>query len=194
MSCYDEIGSRRLDSWDEDNLSLALLRYKPSNSDATDQASQFILGFKNFDLSCVQVAMMQVYDAVRRFSEDWRRDFGCRYIVPVPSHAALQVAQPSKMVCHFIASMFPWLQYPEQLLFRKRSVLAAHMARFSGERPTANEHFESLGCKKTDLAGAGIILFDDVRTTGSTSQGCRWRLQQDTGCGDVVRVFLGKTG
>jgi hypothetical protein len=94
-------------------------------------------------------------------------------------------------LCRFMSSVFPFLQYPEDLLFRKQSVRPSHMA-LPWERPTPNDHFESLACKKADLAGAGVILFDDVRTTGSTSQGCRWRLQQ-AGCGHVVRIFLGKT-
>jgi hypoxanthine-guanine phosphoribosyltransferase len=88
--------------------------------------------------------------------------------------------------------MFPWLQYPEGLLFRRESINPAHLA-YPGQRPTSMEHFQSLGCRKADLEGAGVILFDDIITTGDTSQACKRRLQQDTKCGEVVRPFLGKT-
>jgi predicted amidophosphoribosyltransferase len=39
---------------------------------------------------------------------------------------------------------------------------------------------------------AGVLLFDDVRTTGSTSLACRWRLQRDVNAGQVVRLFLAR--
>lgn len=95
-------------------------------------------------------------------------------------------------MCGFIAKMFPWLDYPQELLFRKETMNAAHLA-YPGQRPTATEHFQSLGCRKADLDGAGLILFDDMRATGNTSQACGWRLQQDAKCGEVVRLFLART-
>ena len=189
---FSHIGRQRIDFWDEDNLSLSLFRYRPGKSGQTDEATQFILRFKESDSACLPVALMQVYEALGRFSEDWKCELGCRYIVPVPSHLAHEVSPSSKLVCRFIAKMFPWLQYPEDLLFRKESVTPAHLA-YLGRRPTSTEHFESLGCNKADLEGAGVILFDDVRTTGDTSQACKRRLQLDTRCGEVVRLFLGRT-
>jgi predicted amidophosphoribosyltransferase len=188
---YSDIGRKRIDFWDEDNLSLSLFRYKPGKS-GTDEVTQFILGFKALDSACLQAAAMQIYDAVGKFSEDWKREQDCRHIVPVPSHIAHKVSPSSKLVCHFIAKKFPWLQYPEELLFRRESVIPAHQA-YPGQRPTSMEHFESLGCSKVDLGRAGVILFDDVRTTGDTSQACKRRLQLDAKCGEVVRLFLGRT-
>jgi predicted amidophosphoribosyltransferase len=189
---FSGIGRKRIDFWDEDNLSLSLFRYKPGKSGQTDDVTQFILGFKNGDPECFKEAMIQVYNAVGKFEEDWKSERGCRYIVPVPSHVAHQVSESSHMLCKVLDSMFPWLQYPEGLLFRKESVVAAHQA-YPGQRPTSTKHFESLGCSKTDLGGAGVILFDDIRTTGDTSQACKRRLQVDTGCSEVVRLFLGRT-
>jgi predicted amidophosphoribosyltransferase len=189
---YSNIGRERIDFWDEDNLSLSLFGYKSGKLGQTDKASQFVLCFKESGAACLSTACVQVYEALGKFSEDWKRKFDCRYIVPVPSHLAHEVSPSSKLMCGFIAKMFPWLQYPEKLLFRKESVPAAHLA-YPGQRPTSTEHFQSLGCSDADLAGAGVILFDDMRTTGNTSQACRWRLQQDAKCGEVVRLFLART-
>lgn len=189
---YSNIGRRRIDFWDEDNLSLSLFRYRPGKSGQTDEATQFILRFKECDVDCLPVALMEVYDAVGKFSENWKHELGCRYIVPVPSHLAQKISPSSRLMCRFIAKMFPWLQYPEELLFRKETVEPAHLAH-PWQRPTSTEHFESLGCSKADFNGDGVILFDDIRTTGDTSQACRRRLRQDTRCGEVVRVFLGRT-
>src|SRR5260370_21281499 len=113
-----------------------------------------------------------------RFAEEWKREFGCRYIVPVLSQLACNFSPSSKLVCRFIVRMFPWLQYPEELLFRRENVTPAHLA-YPGQRPTSTEHFQSLGCNNAGLGGAGLILFDDIVTTGDTSQACIRRLQQD---------------
>jgi len=133
---------------------------------------------------------MHVLDAMGKYLETWKNDFDCRYVVPVPSHRAGQVCEFSQLICCFICYEFPWLNYPERLLFRKESIRASHQS-LPDQRPTYGEHLKSLGCENVDLKRAGVILFDDVRTTGTTSQACRGRLQQDTNCGEVVRVFLG---
>ncbi|MGA9527241.1 MAG: hypothetical protein WBS24_03910 [Terriglobales bacterium] len=188
---YSNISRERVDFWDADNLSLSLFRYKPVRSALPDTATQFILGFKNVDSDCLKASWMQVHDAMKKYSEDWKRDYGCRYILPVPSHTAYQISPSSDSVCRFIAKMFPWLQYPERLLFRRESVVPAHL--YPAQRPTVTEHRESLRCRRSDLGGAGVILFDDVRTTGNTSQACRRRLRDDANAGEVVRLFLGRT-
>lgn len=190
---YSDIGRRRIDYWDEDNLLLSLFRYKPGKSGQTDQATQLILGFKNSDPVCLSAALRQVKDAVERFAEIWQCELGCCHIVPVPSHIAHEVSPSLKLACRFIAKMSPWLQYPEELLFRRESVIPTHLA-FPGQRPIYMEHLESLGCSKADLRRTGVILFDDVRTTGDTSQACKRRLQLDAKCGEVVRLFLGNAG
>ncbi len=189
---YSNIGRERRDYWDAYNLSLSLFRYKPVEIGQTDTATQFVLCFKESGSACLSSACVQVYEAIGKFSEEWRGELGCRYIVPVPSHLARKVSPSSKLMCGFIAKMFPWLQYREELLFPESDVPAAHLA-YPGQRPTATEHFHSLRCSKADLAGAGVILFDDVRATGNTSLACKWRLQQDANCGEVVRLFLSRT-
>jgi len=184
---------KRIDFWDEDNLSLSLFPYRPVCRGRNDEATRLVLGFKNFEHEYLDEAVRHAHDAFRKFAERWTGDFGCRYIVPVPRHTANQVSLSSKVLCGVLSDMFPWLEYRERLLFRRTSVPQAHMAR-PWKRPTPTEHFESLACRDADLVvGAGIILFDDVRTSGNTSQGCRWRLKQDTRCGEVIRVFLGRT-
>ena len=43
--------------------------------------------------------------------------------------------------------------------------------------------------------GQGLVLFDDVRTQGDTTQACIHRVMEATTCSreHVVRVFLAKT-
>lgn len=189
---YSDIRRDRIDCWDADNLSLSLFRYKPGESGLSDKVTQFILQCKNSDSGCLQAATVQVYDAIREVSEDWKGEYDCRYIVPAPSHIAHKVSYSSRFVCHFVAKMLPWLRYPEELLFRKKNTMPAHLAYYR-ERPSPSEHFESIGCSKADLGGAGVIFFDDVRTTGNTSLACKWRLQKNANAGEVVRLFLGRT-
>lgn len=182
--------SQRIDFWDEDNRSLSLFRYKPGAAGESDPVTQFILGSKDPDSIYHTTATEEVFDALSKFLDQWKNDFDCRYFLPVPSHTAYNVPPASKKLCRFMARAFE-LQYPEDLLYRAISVPPAHMAR-SWERLTPPQHFESLRCSNADLRGAGVVLFDDVRTTGNTSQACRWRLQGHTNCGEVVRLFLGR--
>lgn len=192
---YSDIGRELFVHWDEDNLSLSLFRYKPVKLGQPDKATQFVLCFKESGSACLSTACVQVYEALGKILDAWKREnreFGLRYVVPVPSHLAGKVSLSSDLMYAFIAKMFPWLQYPKELLFRKEDVPAAHLA-YHGQRLTAPEQFQSLGCRTADLDGAGVILFDDVRATGNTSLACKWRLQQDAKCGEVVRLFLART-
>jgi predicted amidophosphoribosyltransferase len=178
----------RVGDWDEDNLSFSLFPYRPGGNHA---ATQFILGFKNSDPACVATALLQAYEALRDPVERWKEEFNCRYIVPVPGHLAHTISPSSAAMCSYLAGVFN-LEYSEKLLFRKESTPPLHMAR-PWERLTPLEHFKTLGCAGINLQTAGVVLFDDVRTTGATSCAAKWRLQTDTGCGEVVRVFLGNT-
>jgi hypothetical protein len=138
---YNDIGRERFVYWDEDNLSLSLFRYKPGKI-RTDKATQFVLCFKESGSACFSTAC--VYEALGKILEDWKREkreFDFRYVVPVPSHLAHEVSASSKLICGFISKMFPWLQYPGELLFREEDMPAAHLA-YPGQRPTATEQFQ----------------------------------------------------
>lgn len=133
--------------------------------------------------------MLEVYEIVRGYIEEWKRDYSCRYIVrtlqPLTNYRLTQET------CARIASIFR-LEYPEGLLFRESTVRSSHMASY-WQRLSVKEQFDSLGCRRTNLAGAGVVLFDDVRNTGNTSDACRRRLRDDAKCGEVIRLFLART-
>lgn len=75
---YSDIGQEGIDSWDEVNLSLSLFRYEPGKLGRTDKATQFILCFKEFGSDCFSDAVAQVFEAMERFAESWKREFDCR--------------------------------------------------------------------------------------------------------------------
>jgi predicted amidophosphoribosyltransferase len=172
---------------------LSLFVFKTVRSGQADEVTKFIHAFKaSKDHECFKAAIVEVYDAAGESIEGWKPEsnYNCRYVVPVPSSRAHEVSAFSKDMCSFIASTFH-LEYPERLLFRERSVLPSHMATY-WQRLSVKDQFDSLGCSKANLAGAGVILFDDIVNTGDTSQACKRRLQ-DAKCGEVVRLFLGRT-
>lgn len=189
---WSKIRGKRNICWSWDNLSLSLFVYKTAGSVQADEVTQFIHAFKaSKDHECFKAAIVEVYGAAGESVEEWKREYNCRYVVPVPSSRAHEIAAFSADMCSFIASTFH-LEYPERLLFRERSVPPSHMANY-WQRLSVKEQCDSLGCRDTNLAGAGIILFDDVRNTGNTSDACRRRLRDNTKCGDVVRIFLART-
>lgn len=189
----NELKQKRLNFWDEDNLSFSLFPYKPTRGGEADEVSQFILGFKHLDTPNLSEAVYQICDALQRYVAIWKLDFNLQYVLPTPGHRAGHIPESSQLLCRILATQFEFI-YRDDILYRKESIRPSHMTH-PRQRPTASEHFDSLGCLSgANLNGAGVLLFDDVRTTGNTSQACRWRLQEDTKCGDVVRVFLGCTG
>ncbi len=178
--------------WDSVNLSLSLFVYKTVGSGHSDEVSNFIHAFKaSKDTECFKTAMVEVYDAAGEFIEEWKREFDCRYVVPVPSSRAHEISGYSKDMCSFIESTFH-LEYREGLLFRERSVPPSHMANY-WQRLSVKEQCDSLACRETISNGAGVILFDVIRNTGNTSQACRRRLRDDAKCGEVIRLFLART-
>lgn len=178
--------------WSWDNLSLSLFVYRTVGSGQADEITKFILAFKaSIDDECMKAAMVEIYDTAGEYIEEWKQQYNCRYVVPVPSSRAHEISRYSKAVCGFIAKIFH-LEYPEGLLFRERTVPSSHMAAY-WQRLSVKEQFDSLGCRETNLAGAGVILFDDVRNTGYTSQACGRRLREDAKCGEVIRLFLART-
>ncbi|SRR5579871_2115421 len=188
---YEELESKRIDFWDEDNISLSLFPYKPIRSAYEDAPSHFLRSFKRSDQDAVPMAGAHVCQSLVPFVDEWRERFNIKIIVPVPSHTAYRVAPSSKDICRLVARVFK-LSYSENLLFRTETVIPAHMSYF-GRRLSMPEHFQTLACKtNADLEGAGIVLFDDLRTTGHTSQACKRRLRERN-CGEVVRLFLGRT-
>lgn len=178
--------------WDWDNLSLSLFVYKTVRSGQVDEVTKFIHAFKaSKDPECFKAAIVEVYQAAGESIEEWKREHNCRYVVPVPSSRAHEISGYSREMCSFIASTFH-LEFPEGLLFRERSVPPSYMATY-WQRLSIKDQFDSLGCRETNLAGAGVLLFDDIRNTGNTSQACRWRLKDDAECGEVIRLFLART-
>jgi predicted amidophosphoribosyltransferase len=191
---WSKIRGKRDICWSWDNLSLSLFVYKTAGSGQADEVTQFIHAFKaSKDHECFKASIFEVYDAAGESIKEWKQEcnYNCRYVVPVPSSRAHEIAAFSRDMCSFIASTFH-LEYPDRLLSREHSVLPSHMANY-WQRLSVKEQYDSLGCRDTNLAGAGIILFDDVRNTGNTSDACRRRLRDNTKCGDVVRLFLART-
>jgi predicted amidophosphoribosyltransferase len=187
------IREKRSVCWSWENESLSLFVYRTVGSGQADEVTRFIHAFKaSRDHECFKAAIVEVYDAARESIEEWKTDekINCRYVVPVPSSRAREISGYSKDMCKFIASTFH-LEYREAL-FRERTVPSSHMATY-GEGLSVRDQFDSLACRESNLAGAGVILFDDVLNTGNTSQACRWRLQDDAKCGKVIRLFLART-
>jgi predicted amidophosphoribosyltransferase len=177
--------------WSWENKSLSLFVYRTVGSGQADEVTRFIHAFKaSKDHECFKAAIVEVYEAAGKYIEEWKREYDCRYVVPIPSSRAREISGYSKEMCKFVASTFR-LEYREAL-FRERTVPSSHMATY-WQRLSVKAQCDSLGCRDTNLAGVGVILFDDVRNTGNTSDACRRRLRDDAKCGEVIRLFLART-
>ena len=110
-----------------------------------------------------------------------------KYIIPIPSSTKDKISTSIKELGSEVADKNK-MEYIEALN-RHTSVKSSHLAQ--GDRPTYQDHYDSINCVKS-FRSEKVLLLDDVYTIGSTAQACIDKLIQ-SGVGDIVFITLGKT-
>lgn len=169
-----------------------LLKYSPIR--VGNDATFFILDFKENVDSAVEDAIEMLIPRFKDMEERLRDQFGCRYIVSIPPHAAGRSSVPCERVCAALAHQYGWLTHIPDALVRSENVRKAARSP-TGQRPTTEDHVRTIYFGRRDLkiGNRGIIMVDDVYTTGSVSGACRAVIKSATGCPRVIGVFLGRT-
>jgi len=169
----------------------SVLPYRSKRSGKADQTSQFVLAFKEGVESAVQIAIQVVGDELEKKQGRLLSDIS--HIVCAPPHKKGFASASSEFFCEQVAKRFSLTHMP-RALERTKSVPKAAYAP-PGQRPTYGDHLDSIryAGPAIALSGRGILLFDDVLTSGDTSDACRDILIAATRCKVVVGLFLART-
>lgn len=177
----------------ESPLQLWVLPYYTKRSGNADGVSEFIWNFKDGKSTAVPLAIDLLVKAVAQEEEEIRNTFRCSFICSVPSSQKGCASPVAERVCCELAKKFPWLTHLAGALRRTQTVPRAHLCS-PGNRPTLQKHLDTITYRDNyNLKGQNVLLFDDILTTGNTSDACTLTLQSGAHCGNVVGIFLGKT-
>ncbi len=114
-------------------------------------------------------------------------NISANYVIPIPSSTKDKISMSLKELGTEVADKNK-MKYIEALN-RHTSVKSSHLAQ--GDRPTYQDHYNSINCVKS-FQSEKVLLLDDVYTMGSTAQACIDKLIEK-GVGDIVLITLGKT-
>ena len=89
------------------------------------------------------------------------------YVIPIPSSAKDKISMSLKGLGSEVADKNK-MGYIEALN-RHTPVKSSHLAQ--GDRPTYQDHYDSINCVKS-FRSEKVLLLDDVYTMGSTAQAC----------------------
>jgi predicted amidophosphoribosyltransferase len=180
-----------LNEWEGNNL--WVLPYHTKRSGTADGVSKFIWQFKNGDLEALYTAVQLLSEAIEEHEDTLRSQYECSVIASAPSSRQGFPKSLPESVCSELAKRYRWLAHAPRLLQRIQTVRQAHRCP-PGERPNFGTHIQTIACgAQYNLDGCGVLLFDDVLTTGGTSLACAAILRQEANCGNVVGLFLGRT-
>jgi predicted amidophosphoribosyltransferase len=170
-----------------------LLRYFTKRSGKNNDATAFILAFKENWPKAVKLASKMMIEGLTPYAGRLRDKLKCRYIVAAPPHSQGVAGEQSESLCEAVAEHFTLKHLPGALERTKTVQKAAYAG--PGGRATRQEHEESIRWvgPALDLRKEGIILFDDVLTRGDTSEACGAVIRRATKCALITGIFLGKT-
>lgn len=169
----------------------SVLPYRSKRSGRADDISRFVLAFKESVEAAVEIAIQVVGDELER-----KRGLllnAVSHIVCAPPHSMGFASASNELLCERLAKRFSLTHIPRALERIKPVRKAAYAP--PGERPTKEDHLNSIryAGSALDLRGKGILLFDDVLTSGVTSDACRDILEAATHCKVVIGLFLART-
>lgn len=179
------------DHWHTPNAHATLTYHKPSSTGGkASEAAALVLDFKGGRREAVGYTTSFLEHAVKRYEVYLRDVRRIRYVAAIPGHVAASGYLRLDQVARSLADRFPWLA-SDGIVERVRDVPKSSTAR---ERPAAAVHAASMRWQGPGLTSDdGVLLIDDVLTSGATFAGAQATLRYTTACRSVVGMFLART-
>lgn len=183
--------------WDE-HQNLCLFPYHPKDSPLKNHLTELIWQFKRNEDPAVRIVTQMAVQAFTQNERILRAKRPFWSLVVMPPHEAGKRNLPCEILCARLAMNFSsWLRNLPNALERTGDVEKSSMAKHEGKkRPGFLEHAASISyegpediCTEND----GILLVDDVFTTGNTFDACYGILKDATSCELIIGFFVGKT-
>ena len=183
--------------WDEQQ-NLCLFPYHPKDSPLRNQFTELVWSFKRNEDSAVRTVTQM---AVRAFTQNESKLRAIQpfwYLVAMPPHEAGGHNLPCEILCARLAmNCSSWIHHLPNALERAGDVAKSSMAKHEGKkRPDYWDHAASIsyiGPEEISTEKYGILLVDDVFTTGNTFHACYGILKDATSCESISGFFVGKT-
>jgi predicted amidophosphoribosyltransferase len=143
-------------------------------------------------------AIRKVVEILVPHFRSWEKQIGdidkCRYVLTIPGHEKGKQNLGCDAVANSLCDVFKWLKHIPNGLRRVKTVAKAAHAGSLADRPTYEDHRDSIEYDGPSVErGVGILMLDDVLTTSETSTACRDILLEESGCKRVTGLFIGKT-
>lgn len=145
-----------------------------------DRFSYHVVQFKNG----VDYQIEMFKDEIVELIKEEKLEFDVA--IPVPRSSKNRISKGSKTLVEAISQEFK-VENGVGILERTESVSSSH----SGGLRSQEKHYKSITCKK-DMSNKRILLFDDVKTTGSTARACIQKLLEEN-CTNIILITLGRT-
>ena len=160
--------------------------------------TELIWKFKRNEDPAVHIVIQMAVQAFTQNERTLRTIRPFWYLMAMPPHEAGKHNLPCEILCARLAMSFPsWLHSLPNALERTGDVEKSSMAKHEGKkRPGFLDHATTIsyvGPKEISTENDGILLVDDVFTTGNTFDACYGILKDVTSCESIIGFFVGKT-
>lgn len=157
-------------------------QYFPKNKGIKDAFSDLIIRYKKGDL----LAVSYFESLVAKFIYNYF--WFCDIILPVPPSTSMLDIYPNKILCSSLSSLNV-IPFKDGVLKRQKGVRAFHLA---NKRDILRVIGSIIISDPEAVKNKNILLFDDIITSGKTSEIIKNMLLKN-GARSVVRFFLAKT-
>lgn len=173
-----------------------LFPYYPKDTLLKNQYTELVWQFKNSETDALQIVTRLAVQAFALHERALRGRSPVWYLVTMPPHTKGASNVPCEILCARLALHYSWLVHLPKALVRVEDVTKSATAKYEGKRRADYwDHVETISYEGPELMSpeSGMILVDDVYTTGNTFDACYGIIRDVACCLEIIGFFVGTT-